>query len=120
MSYQARHTFVDGAHLLGAQLANCSHCGTLRVIDTARHPEPRYVRPGVTDANRDTFECPPCVSLSAQDEAARARVRSMNEARRREQAVRVAVRDAPLVVPPPEPEPQRMLPNFPWYSDMPR
>lgn len=118
MTVQASHSFVDGASILGAQLATCDHCKTLRVTDPARHAQPRYLTRTADLAKRDTEECPACISPDEAEAAAKKRVDGMNRERAREQAVRIAARDAPVVVPEPEPEAPRMLPNFPWYADM--
>lgn len=106
MTVQSSHTFVDGASILGAQLAHCDHCKTLRVTDPARHAQPRYLRRSTDEGDRDSQECPPCISPDEANAATRARVESMNRARAREQAVRVAVRDAPA----------DQQPHFPWFS----
>jgi hypothetical protein len=120
MTYRTRHEFKDGANILGAQLATCAHCKVLRVTDEARHPQPRYILPGVKDAAlRDVFDAPPCLSATEPRGAAE-RVAGMNRARRREAAVREAVNAAPRVVPEPEVAPQKLLPNFPWFADMQR
>lgn len=117
MSYQPRHTFVDGATILGAQLATCTHCGTLRVTDAKKHPEPRYVLPGVSDElRRDGFEVPACIS--GEIEGARERAASMNRARAREQAIRAAKNAAPVEVAEEPRQVPLMLPHFPWYADM--
>lgn len=116
--FRTKHEFVDGASILGATLATCPHCRTLRVTDEARHPQPRYILPGVKDESlRDGFDAPPCIT-PVTSRGAVERQSAMNRARAREQAVRNAVNAAPREAPEPEPHRPLMLPNFPWYADM--
>lgn len=117
MSYRPSHDFIDGASILGAQLATCSHCQTLRVTNAARHPQPRFVVRTTDESKRDTFEVPPCIAPT-ESKGARERATAMDRARAREQAVR----EAKLAAPPETIEAPKqaplMLPHFPWYADM--
>jgi hypothetical protein len=119
VTFRTRHDFVDGATLLGAQLAHCGHCGTLRVTDTARHPQPRYIIRTNDELRRDTFEAPPCIEPIVS-KGAKERVDAMNRARARDQAARAAINAAPPEAPAEPVQASLMLPNFPWYSDLQR
>lgn len=118
-TYRTHHEWVDGASVLGAQLATCAHCGTMRVTDESRHPSPRFILRVSDPQYRDGFEMPPCLEASAP-KGARERAVAMNRARAREQAVRSAVNAAPPEVDEAAEPPRssKMLTHFPWYSDM--
>lgn len=118
MTFRTRHEFIDGATILGAQLATCPHCGTQRVTEPSRHPQPRYILPGCSDAIlRDGYDMPPCIE-PRETKGAKERVLAMNRARARDAAVRAAVLAAPEEEREEERDPPRMLTHFPWYSDM--
>lgn len=117
MSYRPTHEFVKGATILGAQLATCSHCGTMRVTDEARHPQPRYIIRAGDVPERDGFDVPACLAPNAPP-GARERAEAMNRARAREQAVRTAKNAAPPEVVEAPRQAPLMLPHFPWYADM--
>lgn len=60
MTWQLHHNFVQGACILGAQLATCEHCGTLRVDAVDRKTV--FIRRAAEESDRVRELEPPCLS----------------------------------------------------------
>lgn len=61
MSWLLKHPWKEGATILTAKLAVCTHCGTLRVTEPGAAAEVHYLVPGEGEKNRVHFTEPPCV-----------------------------------------------------------
>lgn len=58
MSWLLRHPWKEGATLLTAKLAVCTHCGALRVTEA---DGVHYLLPGKGEKDRIAYAEPPCV-----------------------------------------------------------